>query len=163
MAGIYLLRQAVIALSRSSEYAIRALTFLAQQPSSDRFHLVREMAEQLGIPAAFLGKVLQPLVTRGVLGSQRGKYGGFRLLRSPGELSLFEIVDSQERLAEHRACFLGQAECEDERACPMHEYWKAAHSAFRDRLAMTTLADLVRFCAERPRSGYPLRSVLALE
>jgi len=145
----------MIPISRSSEYAIRALTYLAIQ-AGDGYCLARDMARALEIPAPFLGKVLQPLVNQGLLRSQRGRNGGFRLGQAPEAITLLEIVDSAEHLARSRQCFLGQAECTDERACPMHDYWKPAAGAFTARLASTTLADLVRFCQESPESGYPL-------
>ncbi|MSR63114.1 MAG: Rrf2 family transcriptional regulator [Planctomycetes bacterium] len=144
-------------INRSSEYAIRALTYLAQR-SGGRFCLAHEMAAEIGIPAPFLGKVLQPLVTRGILQSQRGRNGGFRLALPPEKVSLYEIVDSQERLGSARLCFLGQADCTDERACPLHDFWKGASSAFLERLSGTTLSDLLHFCDERPAGGYPLPS-----
>jgi len=144
----------VIPISRSSEYAIRALTYLAQQRGEARFFLARDMAEALSIPAPFLGKVLQPLVSRGLLASQRGRKGGFKLVQDPSEVSLFEIVDAQEHLDRPRVCFLGQAECTDERACPMHDFWKASHTTFLEELASTTLSDLIAFCHEQP-GGYP--------
>ncbi|MEQ1895080.1 MAG: Rrf2 family transcriptional regulator [Planctomycetota bacterium] len=144
----------MLPISRSSEYAIRALTYLAQ--NREGFRLAKDMADALGIPAPFLGKVLQPLVARGILHSQRGRNGGFKLALPPEEISLFHVVDSQEHLGQARQCFLGQAECTDERACPLHDYWKHASSAFTARMANTTLSDLLRFCADRPHSGYPL-------
>lgn len=149
-------------ISRSSEYAIRALTYLAQPQHGAGYYLVRDMARELAIPAAFLGKILQPLVARGILESQRGRGGGFRLHLPASEISLHRVVDAIETLDGKRACFLGQAECSDERACPMHTYWKAASAAFEERLSSTTLADLVRFCEERPSSGYPLPEPSAL-
>lgn len=150
-------------ISRSSEYAIRALTYLAQQDDDTTFHLAREMAEHLDIPAPFLGKILQPLVTRGILSSQRGRNGGFRLAHPPSEVTLFQIVDAQEHLGRSRQCFLGQAECSDERACPMHAYWKDASELFLARLANTTLSDLVRFVVENPESRYPGPSEVTAE
>jgi Rrf2 family protein len=144
----------MIPISRSSEYAIRALTYLAKQ-KGDGYHLAREMAELLGIPAPFLGKVLQPLVARGLLASQRGRSGGFRLAYRPGEISLFQIVDAQEPIGRVRQCFLGQAECTDERGCPMHEFWKASQEHFLTYLAQTTIQDLVDFTDREPEAGYP--------
>jgi Rrf2 family protein len=144
-------------ISRSSEYAIRALTYLAQQ-GGERFHLARDMAEVLGIPAPFLGKVLQPLVTRRILDSQRGRSGGFKLARSPREISLLHIVESQESLDHLRRCILGQAECTDERPCPLHEFWKTASQDFLAMLASTTLQSLVDHSQRNPRSAYPFPS-----
>lgn len=147
-------------ISRSTEYAVRALTYLAQNQESGQFHLAREMAETLGMPAPFLGKILQPLVTRGLLESQRGRHGGFRLCIPPEEVTMLQIASSQEDLNSTLQCFLGQSECSDDRACPMHDYWKVAAANFEDQMQTTTLADLIRFVEERPDSGYPCPSVL---
>lgn len=143
-------------ITRSSEYAIRALTYLAQRSAEPGYVLARDMAEQLGIPAPFLGKLLQPLVGAGLLDSQRGRGGGFRLAQRADRIDLFQIVDTLETPGSRRACFLGQAECSDERACPLHTYWKAAKENFEQQLTRTSLADLLDFCEERPNSGYPL-------
>ena len=65
-------------LSQTSEHAIRAVLFLAQQHgepvSADR------VAGALGAPANYLGKTLNMLARRGLLASSRGPAGGFRLL-----------------------------------------------------------------------------------
>lgn len=141
-------------LSRSNEYAIRALTHLARDRSG-RLYLAREIAEELDMPAPFLGKVLQPLVAKGILHSQRGRSGGFRLARLPAEVHLIDIVEAQESLGPENVCLLGQHACDDATACPMHEYWKKASSAFRERISKTTLADLVLFADAHPQCVYP--------
>lgn len=144
----------MIAIARSSEYAIRALTYLARH-HGEGFCLARSMAEDLGIPAPFLVKCLQPLVVRGLLVSQRGRKGGFQLAGEPEDVTLYQIVDALEHLDRPRQCFLGQAECTDERACPMHEFWKQASGEFEQTLLTTRLSQLVSFCEENPDGGYP--------
>lgn len=141
-------------IQRASEYSIRALTFLAQQPGGS-FQLARDMAERLGLPAPYLAKILQPLVSRGLIESQRGRRGGFRLLRSATEIRLYEIVDAQEQLGRVRHCLLGQTECSDERACPLHQYWMPTSEEFLRVLSETRLSDLTSFCEESPGCGYP--------
>lgn len=146
-------------ISKSSEYAIRALTYIAQRSDQAEYQLARTMAIELEIPAPFLGKILQPLVTRGILISQRGRNGGFRLAHPHSEITLFQVVDAQEHLGRRRQCMLGQSECSDERACPLHSYWKDASESFLAKLANTTLADFVRFSKDHPESNYPGPSV----
>lgn len=145
-------------LSRSSEYAIRALTFLAQHESDGQHYLARDMAEQLGIPAPFLGKVLQPLVTRGLLHSQRGRSGGFRLDRPAAEIRLIQIVEAEENLAPADVCLLGQQVCDDAHACPLHDTWMKLSKGFHDRLRNTSLRDLVEACAGQSGCAYPYPS-----
>ncbi len=142
-------------LSRSSEYAIRALTFLAQRHGDGRHYLARDMAEQLGIPAPFLGKVLQPLVTRGYLHSQRGRSGGFRLDRPAAHIYLVQIAEAEETLRAPNVCLLGQHDCDDAHACPLHDMWMKASRSFRERLERTSLQDMVDHGEHNPGSAYP--------
>ncbi len=143
-----------IVISRSSEYAIRALTFLAME-GDGRHHLARDMAERLGIPAPFLGKVLQPLVTSGLLHSQRGRSGGFKLAKAAKDVRLVDIVNTQETLHPADTCLLGQSECRDEGACPLHAYWTNTARAFHARLRETNLQELIEFRATHPGCAYP--------
>lgn len=139
-------------LSSSSQYAIRALAHLARQPQRGDWMLARQIAEELGIPASFLAKVLQTLTAQGVLESQRGRRGGFRLRRDPERLSLFEVVELFDRLGQGRLCVLGQKVCDDDSACPLHHTWKHSVNAFVHRLRTTTLADVSR---EQGAGGFP--------
>ena len=144
-------------ISQASEHAIRALTYLAQR-RADGYQLIRDVARQIDVPAPFLAKILQPLVAQGVLESQRGRGGGVRLALPPSDVTLYRIVDPEEHLERTRQCFLGQAECSDDRACPVHEFWKHTSNAYREQLRTTTLADVVSFCGDHPESGYPRRA-----
>jgi Rrf2 family protein len=148
-------------ISRSSEYAIRALTYMAQHEAGT-FHLAQEMARELSIPPAFLGKVLQPLVTRGILGSQRGRGGGFRLVRPASEVFLAEIIATQENLERSRQCVLGQGECSDEHSCPLHAEWRSRTDSFLEHLERTSLSDLLRYQRSHPNCRYPFPSAVQM-
>ncbi|MAB80843.1 MAG: hypothetical protein CMJ89_15955 [Planctomycetes bacterium] len=68
-------RNQVNAFFQSTEYAIRAMTHLAQQ-RGDGYSLVREMSKKLDFPSASLVKVLQPLVRRGLVTAAAVDTGG---------------------------------------------------------------------------------------
>src|SRR5689334_13043830 len=129
---------------------------------ADTFHLAQEMARELAIPPAFLGKVLQPLVTRGILGSQRGRGGGFRLVRPPAEVFLAEIIATQESLERSRRCVLGQGECSDEHACPLHNEWRTRTDSFLAHLEHTSLADLLQFQRTHADCRYPFPAAIQM-
>ena len=130
-------------ISRTSEYAIRALAFLGTHEGGT-WMLARDIAQELGMPPPFLGKVLQTMTAAGLLESQRGRGGGFRLLREPGSVTLLEIVEPFDHLNARRMCLLGQKLCGDEHACPLHDAWKRTKATFLTALATTTLADVER-------------------
>ena len=141
-------------LSRSSEYAIRALAHLAAKTAitDQPWLLSRQIGEDLGIPAPFLVKVLHTLAGVGILESQRGRHGGFRLARDPETLSLSEIVEPFDRLERRQLCVLGQTQCSEETACPLHSTWHSTLTSFLQALRDTTLAEVGR--REMP-GGFP--------
>jgi Rrf2 family protein len=128
-------------LSRSSQYAIRALAYLAMRERG-QWVLARQIAAALEIPPPFLAKILQTLAVEGILDSQRGRNGGFRLARNPDRLPIADIVDAFDKMGQGRLCVLGQKVCSDENACPLHHTWKHSLNSFRHRLQTTTLTDL---------------------
>lgn len=136
-------------ISRTSEYAIRALAYLGTL--EDRpWKLSREIASELGMPPPFLGKVLQTMAAVGIVESQRGRGGGFRLARPAHAVALIEIVEPIDHLGDRKMCVLGQKLCGDEHACPLHHAWKKTRETFLAALRKTTLADVER--AEFPGS-----------
>ena len=80
-------------LTRASNYALQALAYLVDQPQ-DKSVASHIIAEAEGIPERFLLKVLQPLVSVGVLRSIKGPNGGYRLARTPKQVSLLEVVEA---------------------------------------------------------------------
>src|SRR5690606_33213790 len=105
-----------VMLSRSSEYALRALSHLARH-EPDGYMLTRRVAEDLDLPTASLGKPRQAMVATGLVESNRGRRGGFRLARPAGSIRLSEIVASLDGPRAERRCPLGVADCSDERPC----------------------------------------------
>jgi Rrf2 family protein len=131
-------------LSRSAQYAIRALAYFAMSKDRGQWLLTRRIAADLDLPSPTLAKILQTLAGEGILESQRGRNGGFRLVRNPDRLPLVDIVEAFDRFGEGRPCVLGQKVCSDESACPLHHTWKHSLNSFRHRLQTTTLTELSR-------------------
>lgn len=129
--------------SRSAEYAIRAFVYLAQVPEG-KYAMVKNIAEQSEIPTHFLAKILQQLARKGFLRSSKGPTGGFALRKSPDDITLLEIVDAIDGLAEYERCPSGMTECNDEAPCGMHESWKELRSRIIGYLEGTTISDVAR-------------------
>lgn len=86
-------------ISQTAEYALRATVCLARDVDS---RMTRpEIAALTGLPPGYLSKVMQELAKAGVVDSQRGCSGGFKLARPPDEISLLEIVNAVDPLARH--------------------------------------------------------------
>ncbi|MCB9896158.1 MAG: Rrf2 family transcriptional regulator [Planctomycetes bacterium] len=138
--------------SQASEYALRALTELARcEP--EKWVLTGELAELLELPVHYLGKVLQNLARKGILESQRGRQGGFRLAAAAEEITVFDVVRELDDVRALETCVMGEASCSDETACPLHSLWKGIRDRFVKSLQSTTLKDLAAFQEQRPGSG----------
>lgn len=127
--------------SRSVEYAIRALTFLAaQQPG--KLSGAKEIAEAESIPMPFLWKILQKLAAKKLVRSFRGVRGGYELGRPPQRITLERILKEMGEAEALERCILGFAECRDKSPCPLHSLWAERRKSFASALRSTTLSDL---------------------
>lgn len=132
--------------TRTSQYAIQALIYLATQPGGQPV-LNREIADRLGVPRPYLAKILQDLSRGQILDSARGRRGGFSLRHGAEKTSLLDILLLLDGLGVRRQCLLGLKECGDEHACPLHREWKRIKNEMLATLGGLTLghlADAVR-------------------
>jgi Rrf2 family transcriptional regulator, iron-sulfur cluster assembly transcription factor len=136
--------------SRSAEYAIRAFVYLAQVPPG-KYAMVKQIAEESDIPSHFLAKILQQLARQGFLRSSKGPTGGFTLRYPANEVTLLQIVESIDGLADYQRCIGGMMECNDQMRCGMHDSWKALRSRIIEYLEGTTVEDLSKALDQKRR------------
>ena len=134
----------------SSELAIQATLFLAQQ-APGKLSPVHEIAAHAGVSEAYLAKILQRLTSAGLVRSFRGPGRGMELGRAPDAITLASLIEAMEGVKSSDECVLGLGVCSEENPCPLHKDWIPLHTAIRDLMEKTTLADLVR--AVRESSG----------
>jgi Rrf2 family protein len=123
-------------------HAVRAMVVLARLPE-DSYAGAASIARAIGAPPNYLSKLLQALAREGLLQSQKGLSGGFRLAREPHGISLFDVVEPIEHVSRWSGCILGRPECSDEVPCAIHHRWKKVRGAYLQLLQRTTIADLV--------------------
>lgn len=113
---------------------------LSRDPS--HYAGAQSIAAATGAPRNYLGKLLQQLSRRGIVESQKGLGGGFRLARDPAEITLHDIIEPLEDLGRLTQCILGHDDCNRDAPCAMHSRWVPVRDAYLDMLTRTTLADL---------------------
>jgi Rrf2 family protein len=127
-------------LSITSQYALRALAYLAAQPA-DAMVRGQALSRETGIPKNYLSKVLLVLGNAGIVEAVRGNAGGYRLVSK--NVPLVRVVELFERQIARRACLLGvRLLCSDEDPCTAHQAWRPAKTAYFDFLETTTLGDI---------------------
>ena len=133
-----------LSLTRRGDYAVRAALHLARSYARDGLAKVREISSEMDLPRSYTPQVLGLLVRAGLVEAKAGRDGGYRLLRSPEEISLLEVVEAAEGPLVAEECTLSGGPCRWEDVCAVHPAWSAASEALRGSLARTTLADLAR-------------------
>lgn len=130
-------------LSRTSQYAMQALIYIATQAPGEPV-LNRDIAERLNVPAAYLAKILQNLCKHGLLDSFRGRLGGFCLRDGMQKSTLMQVLQLTEGPDFTKNCILGLKECSDETACPMHFKWKPVKDKIIAMMNQMTLEELAK-------------------
>jgi Rrf2 family protein len=137
-------------LSAKTEYACLAMLQLAQEHESGEPVQIRRIADEHGIPSRFLVQILLQLKGASLVASTRGASGGYRLARSPHEISIAEVIEVME----------GEDRPQTNAGKPtplvgaLLYLCRELSDAQRDRLEELTLADLVEQAARREPMWY---------
>jgi Rrf2 family protein len=130
-------------ITRSEEYALKGLIFLANQPR-ERLALVSEISKAQKIPETYLAKIFQRLSKAGLLRSARGLNGGFSLGRPAAEITMKHVIEALEGPIALNRCLIRKGECEEEDRCPLYDVLEEAQERFLEVLDRTTMEDLAR-------------------
>ena len=143
-------------LSKRGEYALRSLIDLGLAAEAGRTLIqVSELAENEQLPLKFLEQIMQALKEHGFVRSERGKFGGYRLSRSPREISIGAVV----RAIDGPLAPIGfvsqsayeKCTCPDEAHCGLRMLMLDVRNAIAGILDRYTLADVVGVTLQKLR------------
>ncbi|MFC2090774.1 RrF2 family transcriptional regulator [Bacteroidota bacterium] len=117
-------------LSKSTEYAIRALVFIQLCNWNERRPGVGEIAKEIEAPEAYTAKILQTLTKSKLLNSMKGRGGGFFYEENQSSLTLYDVIHAVEGDACFHKCGFGLKQCHDNNPCPFHEKYKVLRDGF---------------------------------
>ena len=141
---------AFMKLSAKTEYACLAMLQLAEEYASGEPLQIRRIADEHGIPSRFLVQILLQLKGASLVVSTRGAAGGYRLARPPAEISLADVIEVMEG-DERPETKLGK---NTPLVGSLLQFCRELDEIQRDRLADTTLVDLVEQAAKREPMWY---------
>lgn len=130
-------------LSKSSEYAIRTVLYIAIR-NENHYLPVHEIAEELQIPFHFLSKIIQTLSKYNIVSSVRGPKGGVTLARPAEQINLLEIIHAIDGPYAFNGCILGLPGCGKANPCPLHDQWATAKENVVSIFTNTTIAELAK-------------------
>jgi Rrf2 family protein len=135
-------------LSKKTQYGLRALYYLTRHYDEGPI-LISRLARDEAIPHRFLQQILLQLKKNGIVGSRKGRGGGYFLLQSPEKISLGFVIRRMEGPLAPLPCASETAfrkcdECLDAESCGTRLIMREVRDATARILDSTTLADICR-------------------
>ena len=129
--------------SKSCEYGIRALTYIATESLEGKRVKISDVAENADLPEAFTAKILGTLTKQNIVRSLKGPTGGFEIpLDKMKQIKISEIVFAIDGDSIYNGCALGLSECNPDAPCPMHDQFIKVRGELKTMLTTTTIFDL---------------------
>jgi Rrf2 family protein len=137
-------------LKSQVEWALHCCAILASVPEG-RYLSTKALAEFHGLPKEYLSKALQSLSQAGLVHTTLGPSGGYRLAKSPTDLTFLDIVEAVEGKSRTFVCTNIRAnnpcrpkdQC-DSSPCAVARIMWEADEAWREKLRAVKLSDLVQ-------------------
>lgn len=142
-------------ISHSSKYAIKAVLFLAINSSEEKKIMVKDIAEPINVPQAYIAKLLQELAKQKLISSTRGPKGGFFLSDLDKNRSVMDIVAVIEGERNLNACLLSLEKCNKNNPCPVHHLINPSRSVLMKNLKQKTINELA-LDVKNGKSSLPL-------
>jgi Rrf2 family protein len=131
----------MLKLTKKADYGLIALRHLADL---SRGASASDIAKAYGIPLPLLSKILQKLAREGLLLSEQGTRGGYRLARDPREISALEVIRAIDGPIILTHCFTEHTECDQSGRCPVREPLRKVHEPILGLLENISISDLCR-------------------
>jgi len=131
----------MIRISRLTDYGIVILSHVAA--NADQVHTATAVAAAVHLPLPTVSKLLRAFARTGLLASQRGINGGYRLARSADEISVAGIIRALEGPIGLTVCRIDSpGTCAHEPSCRVRAHWQRINQAIRQALEGITLSEM---------------------
>lgn len=127
-------------LSTKAKYGVYAAVYLGKKYEGG-FVNVSEISTDIGVSDGYLEHIFAMLKRNGLVEAQRGAYGGYRLSRTPSEITTGEILRAVEDNLEIVDCLSGK--CEHRGSCVAHTLWNNLYGKINEYLDSVTLQQLI--------------------
>ena len=129
--------------SKTCEYGLRAVIFIAQQSVLNNKVNMSTISEEINSPQAFTAKILQQLTRTNIVKSVKGPYGGFMIEEHKMETKLSEVVSVLDGDSIYKGCGLGLKQCDANSPCPLHYKFIEIRDSLKNMLESTSLKSVI--------------------
>ena len=142
----------MLRLTKKADYSLIALKHLASRyvisagsrTPTETAASAKEIADHYGVPLPLLSKILQKLTREGLLISEHGTNGGYRLARDPRAISALEVIRVIDGPIILTDCFTEHKQCDHSERCPVRRPLRRIHEGILRLLENVTIQDMLR-------------------
>jgi Rrf2 family protein len=153
-------RSSLMNVGRRVDYAVRALSYLAGQPSG-KIVSRADIEKSQEIPSFYLSKIMKDLVAGGLVHSHVGSKGGFTLAKAPDTISIKDVYETVERPLVLMECLEKGADyCSFCSVCLQKSIWEEAQTMLANFLAGVSIRQIAdRYGLKKRLSAMPMQRV----
>lgn len=133
----------MLRISKQGDYGMVLLFVLAEAYPEERWVSLKEVSQQRKVSYRFLTQIIRPLKQVGLVDAREGVNGGYRLNRSPDEITVGEALRALVGDVELTLCARTDGDCVRAVDCPGKYFWAALQERIEDFFSGVTLQDLL--------------------
>lgn len=133
-------RRGALHLTQKVDYGLIILTFLAKSPQADQLS-IKKIADQSRVSFLFLQKIAGLLQKAGLIKAERGKFGGYKLTKTPDQINLREIIEALEGSIALVPCLKGLSkdDCKHSAYCAIRPNMAKLNAEIQNNIINKTL------------------------
>ena len=136
-------------LSKKADYGLIAMKHLANHRDQHACS-ANEIAEEYGISATLMAKVLQKLAKNSLVGAKHGSTGGYQLAKDPGRISALEVITAIDGPVLITSCVTSHGTCDATDRCSVKEPLRRVNESIMEVLQTVTVAQLSEDTQQEP-------------
>ena len=130
-------------ISTKGRYALRVMIDLAIN-NNGNFISLKDIAKRQEISNKYLEQIIAMLNKAGYLETARGNNGGYKLLKSPKEYVVGDILKATEGDLKPIYCLTEESKCNRRKNCKTYNFWKGLDNVIDEYINSKTLEDLIK-------------------
>jgi Rrf2 family protein len=128
-------------LSKKADYGLIAVKHLAMHRGQHACS-ANEIAEEYGISATLMAKVLQKLARQALVAAKHGSSGGYQLARDPDQISALEVITAIDGPVFITSCVTSHGACDATEKCSVREPLRRVNESILNVLNTVTISQM---------------------